>query len=53
MAQDATDAQNEACDDARSGTYNTNAFQNDSALRDIYRKEYERRQEEEKARRGW
>ncbi len=49
---DATDAAIAGRSDAGSGSFNTNAFDGDSALRSVYRDNYERAQREERQRRG-
>jgi hypothetical protein len=50
---DGSDAARAGREDARNGSYNTNAFDGDSTLRSMYKEAYERQQREERERRGW
>jgi hypothetical protein len=49
---DASDAARDGRDHARAGSYNTNAYNDDSALRSAYREAHERQQREDHERRG-
>jgi len=47
------DAAREGRYDGSRGSYDTNAFSNDSTLRNMYREAYEREQREKRQREGW